>query len=180
VVDELLQTSPMGVTLDALSNALKSRGFRRPPGSPRLITRLRNLKGIEVTRTGIVRLMQVSAPPPAVHREEDIPRHPVAQLAGMPQIIATNFDRPAAAVTAEGNGGVDADIDGEEDESAGPGNEAEPGERAEAGQPAESAPGRRRRRGGRRRRGRRGRGGARGPGGGSGPLDAPAPQSESA
>jgi len=185
VVDELLRTSPMGITLDTLSNALKSRGFRRTPGSPRLITRLRNLKGIEVTRAGIVRLMEGSAPAPAAHREpahreEEAPRHHVAQLAGMPQIIATNFDRPSATVVAVGSGNADADTDGDDDESSGPGNEMEPGASAEPGQAAEPGAGRRRRRGGRRRRGRRGRGGAGGAGGGSGPMDAPAPQSESA
>ena len=179
VVDELLRTSPMGITLDALSNALKSRGFRRTPGSPRLITRLRNLKGIEVTRTGIVRLMEGSAPA-AAPREDEAPRHHVAQLAGMPQIIATNFDRPSAAVATEDNGGAHAEADGDEDESSGPGNEVEPGERAGEIQPAEPGAGRRRRRGGRRRRGRRGGGGSGGPGGGSGPTDMPTPQSESA
>jgi hypothetical protein len=61
-VEGLLATSPQGVTLDALSRALKAHGFRRPPGSLRLITRLRHLKGIEVTRTGLVRLV---APHPA-------------------------------------------------------------------------------------------------------------------
>jgi hypothetical protein len=56
IVEELLASSPQGVTLDALSQALKAHGFRRPPGSLRLITRLRHLKGIEVTRSGLVRL----------------------------------------------------------------------------------------------------------------------------
>jgi hypothetical protein len=180
VVDELLLTSPIGVTLDTLSNALKSRGFRRTPGSPRLITRLRNLKGIEVTRAGIVRLMEGAAPAPAARRDDDAPRHHVAQLAGMPQIIATNFDRPSAAVATEGNGDADADTDAEGDDGPGPGNEMESGDPSEPGQPSEPAKGRRRRRGGRRRRGRRGGGGSGGPGGGSGPIGAPAPQSESA
>jgi len=156
MVDELLLTSPMGVTLDALSNALKSRGFRRPPGSPRLITRLRNLKGIEVTRNGIVRLLESGAgaarPQPA--SEEPAPLRAVSQLAGMPEIVASNFDS---------FGGVeDRETDTLESED-GP----EPGNEAVA--PARPAPGeepgrtRRRRRGGRRRRGRRGGGG---PGGG--------------
>jgi hypothetical protein len=73
-VEDLLDTSPGGVTLDALSNTLKARGFRRPPGSPRLITRLRHLKGLEVTPAGIVRLVSgapskpgaESAPPEAL------------------------------------------------------------------------------------------------------------------
>lgn len=64
-VEDLLATSPGGVTLDALSNTLKGRGFRRPPGSPRLITRLRRLKGLEVTRAGIVRLVEAAKTEPS-------------------------------------------------------------------------------------------------------------------
>ena len=37
------------VTLDALANALKARGFSRPPGSPRLITRLRRIRELQST-----------------------------------------------------------------------------------------------------------------------------------
>ena len=151
VVDELLQTSPMGVTLDALSNALKSKGFRRPPGSPRLITRLRNLKGIEVTRTGIVRLLESGGAERAQPAEAP-PVRGVSQLAGMPEVIASNFDAFAGAREDEGD---EAESDG-----PGPGNEAEPSAAVPSSQAGQ---GRRRRRGGRRRRGRRGRGG---PGGG--------------
>ncbi len=43
------------VTLDALSSALKARGFNRPPGSPRLVTRLRQMKDIEVSPSGTIR-----------------------------------------------------------------------------------------------------------------------------
>jgi hypothetical protein len=74
-VEELLASSPHGVTLDALSNALKAHGFRRPPGSLRLITRLRHLKGIEVTRSGLVRLVGAhfaSAAPPEPSPEETV------------------------------------------------------------------------------------------------------------
>jgi hypothetical protein len=56
IVEDLLAASPAGVTLDALSNTLKTRGFSRPPGSLRLITRLRRMKALEVTRDNIVRL----------------------------------------------------------------------------------------------------------------------------
>jgi hypothetical protein len=45
------------VSIDALSNALKAHGFRRTPGSPRLITRLRRIKELEVGRTGTIRLV---------------------------------------------------------------------------------------------------------------------------
>lgn len=44
------------VNLDILERALKAEGFSRPPGSPRLVTRLRNLKDVEVDSHGRVRL----------------------------------------------------------------------------------------------------------------------------
>src|SRR5262245_3523807 len=57
VVRGLIAASPeRAVSLDALSNALKAEGFSRPPGSPRLITRLRRIKEIEVNRAGTIRL----------------------------------------------------------------------------------------------------------------------------
>jgi hypothetical protein len=59
-----------GVTLDALTLALKAQGFQRPEGSPRLITRLKRMKDVEVSRDGRVRLVQgaetVSSDEPAV------------------------------------------------------------------------------------------------------------------
>jgi len=63
VRDLLAASSDGGVTIDALSNALKSRGFRRPPGSPRLITRLRRIKELDVSRTGMIRLVAASEEP---------------------------------------------------------------------------------------------------------------------
>jgi hypothetical protein len=162
VVEDLLATSPGGVTLDALSNALKSRGFRRTPGSPRLITRLRHLKGFEVTRNGVVRLMSgarpgSAAPPPAPVGEPtgDMVHH-VAQLAGT----------PADALAAPSDGAGEPE-DGDE-----PQPDVSP-----TGQPlGQTEPRRRRRRGGRRRRGRRGGGG----GGPSAPPGEPVPASEGA
>ena len=50
-----------GVALDMLTRALKDSGFQRPPGSTRLVTRLRRLKDVEVTRDGRVRLTGASA-----------------------------------------------------------------------------------------------------------------------
>src|SRR5439155_757163 len=52
------------VTIDTLANALKSRGFSRPPGSPRLITRLRRLKELTVSRSGALTLADGDEPPP--------------------------------------------------------------------------------------------------------------------
>ena len=58
VVRHLMTTLPPGrdVNIDNLSNALKSRGFSRPPGSPRLITRLRRIKELDVSRSGVITL----------------------------------------------------------------------------------------------------------------------------
>src|SRR5437773_11672676 len=58
VVRELVErTSDHSVLIDTLANALKSRGFRRPPGSPRLITRLRRIKELSVSPTGMITLV---------------------------------------------------------------------------------------------------------------------------
>jgi len=63
VVRELVARSPSHtVGLDALSNELKARGFRRTPGSLRLVTRLKRLKEIEVARSGMIRLVDGSTP----------------------------------------------------------------------------------------------------------------------
>ena len=51
------------VNLDVLANALKSEGFTRPPGSLRLVTRLRKLKDVEVSPNGMVRLAQSQTSP---------------------------------------------------------------------------------------------------------------------
>jgi len=153
LLHELLEPSPAGVTLDALANALKSRGFRRTPGSPRLITRLKNLKGVEVTRAGVVRLLgdaaaPVETPPPSL-------LHPPAQLAGMPE----DEDAQPMFVSAPP---VDHEA-GDDDEGPGPGNERDPSASPATASAAAAGgaddPRRRRRRGGRRWRGRRGRGG---------------------
>ncbi|MBI4517357.1 MAG: NYN domain-containing protein [Deltaproteobacteria bacterium] len=49
-------SSERWVNLDILANALKAEGFTRPPGSPRLVTRLRRMKDLEVSPNGMVRL----------------------------------------------------------------------------------------------------------------------------
>jgi len=51
------------ISLDALANMLRSEGFTRPPGSPRLITRLRRMRDVEVSPNGMVRLAPHAAPP---------------------------------------------------------------------------------------------------------------------
>lgn len=57
LMSELAAGRPDGwVNLDVLENALKASGFARPPGSARLVTRLRKLKDFEVSAHGKVRL----------------------------------------------------------------------------------------------------------------------------
>lgn len=45
------------VNLDVIANALKAEGFTRPPGSTRLVVRLRRMKNIEVQPSGMVRIV---------------------------------------------------------------------------------------------------------------------------
>ena len=71
VVRELAERSPNGaVLIDNVARALKARGFSRPPGSPRLVTRLRRIRELSVSPTGMISLVHGgptmhSAPPPA-------------------------------------------------------------------------------------------------------------------
>jgi hypothetical protein len=137
IVRELAQRSPNGsVLIDTLARSLKERGFSRPPNSPRLITRLRRIHELAVSRTGMITLVGVSGPPGDARRDEG----------------------PEPEVEDSGPRDVEAETDG--DAGPEPGNEAdqEPG-----APPPEGSPGRPRRRG--RRRGRRRRGGGGGGGG---------------
>jgi hypothetical protein len=99
VVHDLMQRSPTrAVTIDTLANALKARGFSRTPGSPRLITRLRRIREISVSRSGVITLvsegtetaippMEPSTPPPVAVTVE-------AEASPMPE--APSSERPAA------------------------------------------------------------------------------------
>jgi len=76
VVRELVERAPdRAVLIDTLANALKARGFRRPPGSPRLITRLRRIRDLSVSSTGMITLVgsATGAPTPAVADVETDP-----------------------------------------------------------------------------------------------------------
>ena len=125
VVRDLLATSPGGVSLDALANALRERGFSRPPGSPRLITRLRRIRQLDVSRSGTIRLVDDGAP--------------------APQHAASG---PAPEGGADGAAPAELDAEQAVGEEGGVG-------ASEPAAVADVAPRRRRRRGGRRRRGRR-------------------------
>jgi hypothetical protein len=79
LVRELAERAPNGaVLIDNVARTLKARGFSRPPGSPRLVTRLRRIKELSVSPTGMISLVpgavsRVEAPPP--------PPEPVAEEA---------------------------------------------------------------------------------------------------
>jgi hypothetical protein len=86
VARDLIQASPGGaVTLDALANALKSRGFSRPPGSPRLITRLRRLRELSVSRSGHITLVDASGAAAPVLPVETPAAAPAAVEAAAPE-----------------------------------------------------------------------------------------------
>jgi hypothetical protein len=93
VARELLSGAPdRSVSIDALSNALKAHGFRRTPGSPRLITRLRRIKELDVSRNGIIRLVDAGpandvaeAPAPDAPEAAEPGPAPEAAPAGMPR-----------------------------------------------------------------------------------------------
>ena len=64
VVRGLVEASPKrAVSIDSVANALKSRGFQRSPGSPRLVTRLRRIREILVSQSGMITLAEDAGPP---------------------------------------------------------------------------------------------------------------------
>ena len=126
VVRELADDAPNGaVLIDTLARALKDRGFARPPGSPRLITRLRRIRELNVSRTGMITLADRGAPEAATVPDD-------------PSLETAVVDAP------------DGDVDASEEEAT-PGNEATPAQGAAP--PARSRRRRGRRRRGRGRRG---------------------------
>jgi hypothetical protein len=86
VIRELLAASPGGVMLDTLSNTLKARGFRRPAGSLRLVTRVRRIKELDVDPRGMIRLAggapAIAAPAAIESRELDDDAAPPEEAAG--------------------------------------------------------------------------------------------------
>jgi hypothetical protein len=79
VVRELATGSPNGaVLIDNVARTLKARGFSRPPGSPRLVTRLRRIKELSVSPTGMITLvpgaLEAEPLPPVV--AEPLPEAP--------------------------------------------------------------------------------------------------------
>jgi hypothetical protein len=119
VARDLIRVAPSGaVTLDALANALKERGFSRPPGSPRLITRLRRIRELAVSRSGHITLVDagtagagapatVVTPEPAVTaaREEERPAPPA------PRQVERSLEARRAEVEAAQGFGASARTD---------------------------------------------------------------------
>jgi len=130
VVRELADHAPNGaVLIDTLARALKERGFSRPPGSPRLITRLRRIRQLVVSQTGRITLADGSGSSPA------------------PADAGPLVDAELEPVETEA---------GPADDEATPGNEAPDNERSSATPDAPHRSRRRRRRRGGRGRGRGG------------------------
>ena len=97
VVQDLIHRSPnRAVTIDTLANALKSRGFSRTPGSPRLITRLRRIKEITVSRSGTIALVTPGERTPEVRTPEvPEPAAPIETPAAVANEIAESPPPPA-------------------------------------------------------------------------------------
>lgn len=63
IIDRLAKGDPTRwINLDVLANELKKEGFGRPPGSLRLVTRLRKFADVEVSPSGAVRHRNPSRP----------------------------------------------------------------------------------------------------------------------
>lgn len=137
VVRDLMNATPSRtVSIDTLANTLKARGFSRPPGSPRLITRLRRIKEIAISRAGLITLAGGSTD---VTDAVDVPEPP--RQAPPREMAPVREDASSEVI--------------DEDDEPGPGNEARPTDGAAPPDP--DVPRRRRsRRGGRRHRSRRG------------------------
>ena len=153
VVRELIARAGDGtLSIDTLANALKSRGFRRPPGSPRLITRLRRIREITIDRAGRITLVDGSRG----DERPSVDRAPIEEPVARVEPVARET---RVAHEPDGNLALPPSLDEVEDEPT-PGNERPPGSASEQ-PPGNGQPARRRRRSRRGGRGRhRGRSGA--------------------
>jgi hypothetical protein len=103
IVRELMQRSPARtVSIDTLANALKSRGFSRTPGSPRLITRLRRIKEITVNRSGMIALFEAGTRAPQPEAPVTLETPPPIASAEVPaervEVSAERVEAPAERV----------------------------------------------------------------------------------
>ena len=174
VVRGLVEAAPKrSVSIDTVANALKSRGFQRSPGSPRLVTRLRRIKELLVSPSGTITLAEDGAPPasdpPADSKGgagvEPMVARPPDEAGEEGETVAERVEAKPVAETPETDDDRQPDFlrwpDSEPEEPEIDGNRAVPGSAAPSGAPART--------GGRRRRRRRWRGGPRQPAQGSHP-----------
>jgi hypothetical protein len=91
LVRELAERSPNGaVLIDNVARTLKARGFSRPPGSPRLVTRLRRIKELVVSPTGMISLV----PSATVRAETPPPPEPAVEEAETVEVEAAPAPAP--------------------------------------------------------------------------------------
>jgi hypothetical protein len=178
VVRGLVVAAPKrSVSIDTVANALKSRGFQRSPGSPRLVTRLRRIKELLVSPSGTITLAEDGTPPASDPPADSKPGAGVAPTVTRPtgetvEVDEAMAERTEARPMAEATQTDEADDDRQPDFLRWPDSEPEEpeidGNRAAPGSAAapSGAPART---GGRRRRRRRWRGGPRQPAQGSQP-----------
>jgi hypothetical protein len=96
VIDRLTNgDSGRWVNLDVLEKALKTEGFSRPPGSPRLVTRLRMMKDVEIDSHGRARIAPDASPPPLLVDEPDTSE--TEKTAAAPKRRRRRRSKPASA-----------------------------------------------------------------------------------
>jgi hypothetical protein len=162
VVRDLVEASPRrSVVIDAVAHALKARGFQRPPGSPRLVTRLRRIREILVSPSGTITLAENGGAPRDEPQGE--PRTQSGSIETGPSESGPAESRmvESAPIESEPVDELEPDLDGQEAYLGRPGDEPEPPEidgnrrtpevDGNRSQPPGQGQGRRRRR--RRRRG---------------------------
>jgi hypothetical protein len=103
VIGRLSVDGSRWVNLDVLEKSLKAEGFSRPPGSPRLVTRLRMLKDVEVDAHGRVRLVPgtVTVPEPAGAVVEMAEAEPAKEKGAAPKRRRTRRKPRKASDAAE-------------------------------------------------------------------------------
>jgi hypothetical protein len=116
VVRDLIKRSRDGrVLIDTVARELKARGFGRTPGSPRLITRLRRIKEITVSQTGMMTMADEAGSAGGHSRPA-----PVSDAAPVSHAAPISEAAPAPVAAAPPSPPAFADED--EDEGPQPGN----------------------------------------------------------
>jgi hypothetical protein len=99
------------VLIDRVARELKGRGFGRTPGSPRLITRLRRIKELSVSPSGMIALTDGAAaaesharptPPAPVAEPVDAERDEAAPVVDDDAEAAPTAPKPVGAGQAPG------------------------------------------------------------------------------